>query len=215
MRPPPSGPFLVALLLLPFVLGACGGDDEPAGNASEQAFLSGMADHHQSAIEMAQVAERRAEHRETEQLAAAIISTQSQEIEQMAGIHERLFDAPLAADPAAHEALGVPAEQAGMTEPEEIEDLESAKPFDREFIDMMVSHHQGAIAQAQAVLEASEDPEIRQLAEAIIDAQSREIDDMNRWRTQWYGGPSPAGGVPPAEGGSESGAGQGGPGEHG
>jgi uncharacterized protein (DUF305 family) len=29
-----------------------------------------------------------------------------------------------------------------------------------------------------------------------VSAQSREIREMNRWRRQWYGAPSPAGGVP-------------------
>lgn len=34
------------------------------------------------------------------------------------------------------------------------------------------------------------------LAQAIVDAQSREIEEMNSWREDWYGSASPAGGVP-------------------
>jgi uncharacterized protein (DUF305 family) len=34
------------------------------------------------------------------------------------------------------------------------------------------------------------------LAESILGAQAREIENMNAWRERWYGAPSPAGGVP-------------------
>jgi uncharacterized protein (DUF305 family) len=60
----------------------------------------------------------------------------------------------------------------------------------------MIPHHQGAILMAQVVLERGSDGEIQELAEAIIAAQSREIEQMNEWRERWYGARSPAGGVP-------------------
>ena len=61
---------------------------------------------------------------------------------------------------------------------------------------MMVPHHQSAILMARIELAEGDDEEAQSLATAIIDAQSREIEAMNEWRTKWYGGPSPAGGVP-------------------
>lgn len=58
--------------------------------------------------------------------------------------------------------------------------------YDLRFIDAMVIHHQGAVMMAEAALEHSQRPEIRQLAEAIIAAQAQEIDQMQQWRKAWY-----------------------------
>jgi hypothetical protein len=74
--------------------------------------------------------------------------------------------------------------------------LEDAKRFDQMFIDMMVPHHQGAIRMARIELAEGNDSRLQEIATAIIDAQSREIEGMNEWRVKWCGSPSPAGGVP-------------------
>jgi uncharacterized protein (DUF305 family) len=74
--------------------------------------------------------------------------------------------------------------------------LRDAKPFDREFIDMMVPHHQGAIRMAWVELARGQDADAQKIAQAIIDGQAKEIDELNAWRTDWYGSPSKAGGVP-------------------
>lgn len=56
--------------------------------------------------------------------------------------------------------------------------LEDAEPFDTTVIEMMSPHHEGAIAMAKIELEKGADPELKVLAEDIIDAQQREIDAM-------------------------------------
>jgi uncharacterized protein (DUF305 family) len=82
--------------------------------------------------------------------------------------------------------------------------LTRARPFDRAFIDEMVPHHQGAIRMARAVMDTTEDSPMERLAEGIVSAQSREVREMNEWRTKCYGRPSPAGRVPkPADGSRE------------
>lgn len=58
--------------------------------------------------------------------------------------------------------------------------------FDLRFLDAMVPHHEGAIVMAEAALQHSQRPEIRQLAEVIIAAQQVEIDQMQAWRQTWY-----------------------------
>ncbi len=59
-------------------------------------------------------------------------------------------------------------------------------PYDALFIDSMIIHHEGAITMARQALEYAERPEIRQLAEAILATQQKEIDDMRSWRAAWY-----------------------------
>lgn len=58
--------------------------------------------------------------------------------------------------------------------------------FDLRFIDGMIPHHEGAVAMAQEALQKSSRPEIKQLAQAIIDAQEQEIAELQAWRTAWY-----------------------------
>src|SRR5690606_5422262 len=77
--------------------------------------------------------------------------------------------------------------------------LRGARPFDREFIDAMIPHHQGAIRMARMQLNGGDDAELQTLSGQVIEAQSVEIEKMNEWRTEWYGGPSPSGGVPPED----------------
>ena len=60
-------------------------------------------------------------------------------------------------------------------------------PFDQQFIDMMVPHHQGATGMAGIALTHGEHPQITRLARAIVAAQDREIVQMKAWRTAWYG----------------------------
>jgi uncharacterized protein (DUF305 family) len=51
--------------------------------------------------------------------------------------------------------------------------------FDTTWLQMMVRHHQGAIAMAEVVKAEGSDPAVRALADRIIAAQQAEIDEMN------------------------------------
>lgn len=179
---------IIAIVAAIALLG--GGDDEAQASDIDGEFVTAMKPHHEAAIEMAKIAQQRAEHPEIKELAGNIISTQSDEIGTLESIHERLYGEPIGEMSAG--SMGMSDEQTNM----DMGALETAKPFDREFIDMMVAHHQSAIEMARIELAEGEDEEAKALATAIIDAQAREIEDMNAWRTEWYGEPSPAGGVP-------------------
>jgi len=183
---------LLVLALAVGLLALLGGDDETKATETDGAFVAEMVPHHESAIEMAEVALKRAEHPEIRDLAQNIIATQPDEIGTLEMIHQRLFGEPVGAGD--HGTLGLPPDQMGMEM--DAATLATADPFDREFIDMMIPHHQGAIRMAYVELENGGDDEAMALAETIIDAQAAEIEDMNAWRADWYGAPSPAGGVP-------------------
>jgi uncharacterized protein (DUF305 family) len=58
--------------------------------------------------------------------------------------------------------------------------------LDLRFIDAMVPHHQGAVEMAQEVQKKSKRPELLKLAEDIIQAQQKEIAQMQQWRKTWY-----------------------------
>jgi len=56
-----------------------------------------------------------------------------------------------------------------------------AKDPDLGFAKGMLAHHEGAIDMARYELQHGKDPEMRKLAEDIIQAQQKEIDQLKRW----------------------------------
>jgi uncharacterized protein (DUF305 family) len=67
--------------------------------------------------------------------------------------------------------------------------------IDQHFIVQMIPHHEGAIEMANVALERSNRPEVLSLARGIIEAQEREIRDMQSWYAEWFGSAPPAGGM--------------------
>lgn len=59
--------------------------------------------------------------------------------------------------------------------------------FDKAFIEEMIMHHEGAVAMAEAALKNAKHPEIKTMANAIISAQTSEINQMKVWLKDWYG----------------------------
>ena len=64
--------------------------------------------------------------------------------------------------------------------------LENAKLFDKEFIEQMIPHHQMAIMMASMMLNRTEREEMKKLAQDIIRTQTEEIDQMSAWYSDWY-----------------------------
>ena len=58
----------------------------------------------------------------------------------------------------------------------------SGATVDQAYIAKMIAHHQGAVAMAEVALRDSRDPEVRRMAQAVIDTQTREIAEMRAWR---------------------------------
>ena len=58
---------------------------------------------------------------------------------------------------------------------------------DRDFVAMMIPHHQGAIDMARFELANGKDPVMRKLAAAIVSAQENEIKEMRSWQQATLG----------------------------
>jgi uncharacterized protein (DUF305 family) len=64
--------------------------------------------------------------------------------------------------------------------------VDDDKPFDLQFIDQMIPHHEGALMSSEHMISNSKRPELRQLYENIQKSQSEQIEQMQEWRKEWY-----------------------------
>ncbi len=58
--------------------------------------------------------------------------------------------------------------------------------FDKAFLEEMIVHHEGAVLMAQLALKNAKHQEIKDLSNAIISAQNKEIASMRSWLKSWY-----------------------------
>ena len=58
---------------------------------------------------------------------------------------------------------------------------------DRHFTEMMIPHHEDAVAMADLALQKATHPELKTLAVDIKRVQTAEIEQMRRWYKEWYG----------------------------
>ena len=152
-------------------------------------FIEQMIPHHEDAITMAKLALTRAKHPEIKQLSESIIDSQSQEIDQMEAWYTEWFgqEVPAGAQVMGHHSMGSGGMHMGMMGNEtDMTRLEEAADFDKAFIEEMIPHHQMAVMMATMLQRGTERPEMEQLADNIITAQTREIEQMRQWYDAWY-----------------------------
>lgn len=150
----------------------------------DRMFIEQMVPHHQDAIDMAELALERAEHREIRELAESIRGSQSAENDQMRSWYREWFGTSVPDLGDQGGMMGGPMMGGGS----DLERLRNASDFDKEFIEQMVPHHRMGIMMARMAQSSTATDEIRRLAGSIIDAQSREIREMQGWYQEWYDG---------------------------
>ncbi|GIF16332.1 DUF305 domain-containing protein [Actinoplanes teichomyceticus] len=182
------------------LLAACGGGTEsgmdhggtatPTGTASagvpaagthndaDVAFAQQMIPHHRQAVEMAAMADGRAGDARVTALAGQIRAAQQPEIDTMTG-WLTAWGAPA---PSAGDTMGDMHHDAmpgGMSE-SDMTALHNAKgaEFDKQFLTMMIEHHEGAVEMARTETAQGADPQAKALAQKIITAQQAEIATM-------------------------------------
>jgi uncharacterized protein (DUF305 family) len=186
---------LLAAVALSF--GCAPGGAPAAGDSFDRQFIDMMVPHHQGAVEMAKIAQQRAERPEIKQLAEEVIRGQEAEIATMKGWRQSWFGSdqtppldkmPMVSGTAQHGEHRLTMDMAA-----EVDQLRRApEPFDRAFIDAMIPHHESAIEAAKAAETRAQKGEVKELARTIIADQQREIEQMMVWRQAWYGSVSHA-----------------------
>lgn len=157
----------------------------------DQQFIDMMVPHHQGAVEMARIAQERSQRPEVQEMANNIVSSQEEEITKMKGWRQQWYGSsetpPMSAMPMMQEMSGMGEAGHPMDMQADVDALKNAsEPFDLAFIDAMIPHHQSAIDAANMVKESAVHPEIRALAQQVIEEQQKEIDQMLNWRKTWF-----------------------------
>ncbi len=153
-------------------------------------FIEQMIPHHEDAITMAKLAQTKAQKPEVKQLSEEIISSQSKEINQMKTWYKDWFakDVPtnnqvmnqhgmMGTSNTIH--MGMMGDESDMTA------LEQADDFDTAFVEQMIPHHQMAVMMASMLKGGTQRPDMKKLADDIITAQTKEIDQMRGWLKEW------------------------------
>ena len=158
------------------------------GMMGDQHFITMMIPHHEDAIAMADLALTRAEHPEIKQLAKNIKTSQSQEIEQMRVWYQKWYGTSV--PKMDHKNMGgmMHGGNQGMMSSMSMDltTLRNAKNFDQVFIKEMIPHHEMAVVMAKNLVPNSKQPEMKTLAQEIIQSQTKEINEMQSWYQQWY-----------------------------
>lgn len=156
----------------------------------DEHFIEQMIPHHEDAITMADIAQTKAQHSEIKKLSENIKKTQSEEITQMKNWYNSWYgqDVPEDTSDDANSGAGMMGGRmhGGMMGDEsDIATLKNADNFDKAFIEEMIPHHQMAVMMATMLKRGTNREEMRQLAQNIIDAQTKEINEMRQWYKNW------------------------------
>ena len=158
-------------------------------NGIDAHFIEQMIPHHDDAVTMAKLALTKAQKPEIKQLAANIIDSQGKEIDQMKEWYKSWFekDVPQGGQIMNQHGMieGGRMHMGMMGNDTDMARLENAEDFDKAFIEEMIPHHQMAIMMASMLKGGTQRPEMKQLAEDIITAQTKEIDQMRQWYIDW------------------------------
>ncbi|MFI9595417.1 DUF305 domain-containing protein [Nonomuraea sp. NPDC052265] len=143
-------------------------------NDADVMFAQMMIPHHQQAVEMAELAPRRAEDPEIKELAAEIKAAQDPEIQTMKGWLAE-WGKPVPSGGMGHDMPGI---MSG----EDMKKLEGAEgaAFDRLFAQQMIAHHEGAIEMARTEQAGGVNPQAKELAKGIESAQRAEVAQLRR-----------------------------------
>ena len=161
--------------------GMMGGGASTDQNAPfDQRFLDQMIGHHQGAVRSAQMMIADSARPQLRDLAQRIITGQQREIDQMREWRQSWYGTA-----SSNTLPGMMS--GGMMNRDQMRQMMGANAdFDRMFLQMMIPHHEAAIAMAQQALTQAEHPEVKVLAQGIITAQRAEITEMQGYLRDWY-----------------------------
>lgn len=149
-------------------------DDGPA--AGDVEFLSRMIPHHRQALEMAALAPERSSDQAVRAIAERIAIGQEPEIAVMSQwLRDWGEPVPPARGPDHHDEP-----MPGMANDQQMAQLEAAggAEFDRLFLQLMITHHEGALTMVDDAVRAGTSVPVEQMVSEVAVVQAKEIEQM-------------------------------------
>ncbi len=157
------------------------------GDQFDKAYLADMIAHHQSALNMASQARELATKAEIRTLSDSILSSQATEVQQMMDWQQEWkYSATDSSNPHAGHMM-----ESSGTMGDDMADMEAnlnglnGEAYDKEFLKQMILHHQQAVDMSKYEDTNAKHQEVKDLAQAVISAQEKEIADMKSWQQKW------------------------------
>lgn len=155
----------------------------PTGDVDRD-FMTMMVPHHEAGILMSQAQVRYGTHAALRKMAAGDVTDQRKDNESMRGY--------LRGWKTAAKAVGPRSPSAAMLEDMRAMDRATAGMKmtgnqDRDFIEMMIPHHQAAIDMSAIEMRSGRDARVKKVAKGIFDGQSKDVREMKGWYKAWYG----------------------------
>lgn len=152
---------------------------KPVGN-TDYDFARMMLAHHQGAVEMSALELKEGKDATLRAMAQKISTDQQQEIQALEAAATRLASAPAnykPTDPADPFGSAMKSSMDGM-----MKDMApGSNSVDQDFAALMVPHHQSAVAMAKAELAHGQDAKLKAMAQQMITAQQKEIQQFKDW----------------------------------
>ena len=145
-------------------------------------FMQDMIPHHNQAVQMAELVEDRTNRPEVVDAAGRITLSQQDEMEFMERwLNDRGEQVP---NPTDHGAMHTSHRMAGMATPEQMDEMAASEgtDFDRMFLQLMITHHEGAVTMVEELLEqpgSAYDPMLFEFANDVTNDQTAEIERMH------------------------------------
>ena len=164
---------------------ASSGATATAHNAADVTFATDMIPHHSQAVEMADMALSKATNVDVKTLAAQIMSAQDPEIKTMTG-WLKSWGQTVPSTSTSMGGMDTPGSAMGMMSATDMSTLDKTTgvSFDRMWVKMMITHHQGAVDMSKTELATGQYGAAKTLAQSIITSQTAQITKLQSLATK-------------------------------
>ncbi|WP_230203716.1 DUF305 domain-containing protein [Bacillus massiliigorillae] len=156
-----------------------GMDSAPKTGDPSLDFLYEMIPHHEAAVSMAENILKYGSNEQVKKLATAIVHDQLKGIAQMEALLKKLKQNPQV-DKAKEAAY---LKVYNKAHNEMMKAMEEAKPtgnIDRDFLEEMIPHHEGAVKMASNILNYTNNEELKAIAQNIVTSQQKQLEEMKQ-----------------------------------
>jgi uncharacterized protein (DUF305 family) len=144
-------------------------------------FAAMMIEHHQGAVDMAQIEMQSGKDEKIKSMAQNIIATQKAEQEKLrtfvSGHTPKPDHSHSHGDGQGHNEL----QEAMNKMMDQMKGMQMSGDTDKDFVMMMIPHHQSAVDMAKNELSHGKEVEIKQMAQKMIADQNKEIKEFQSW----------------------------------